>query len=275
MTIDNRHATAEPWDNYWETKKRMIDIDKITDFFVNLYFESGKFFIDYINKNQKKKFIELGCGGGTFLQYFYKKYENLEIFGIDISSKGVKATLKRLNGGIPSKNIICDDILKKQIQQIYDISFSFGLIEHFDDPSVALKKHVDILKKDGIMICVIPNLVGLHNKILKSKIWFTKKEFENKSKDWIFGCREISIDSLKRWSKYSGLKDIKILPIGGFLPLFLIETIRFNKKSKGRKIQILHRYCIFPFFILLNMPTLFRLNSFTFSPYIIIVGKKK
>lgn len=275
MKTDDRFIQPDAWDKYYTNNKKIINAFKLNDNLFYLWFESGKFFSKHINsKNNNLKFIELGCGGGNFLPYFNKKYDNFEIFGIDTSPEGCKIVFQRLNK-VPPKNIMCEDILKKDFKTKYDITFSVGLIEHFDDPFIPLKKHVDILKKDGIMLLVIPNLTGLQGKILKSKIWYSKKDWEKKPKDWIFGGRDITIDKFEKWCKSAGLMDIKILPLGGFFPTLLFDSIEAKKKSKVGRVQILHRYTLLPIFILLNFPFLFRINSFTFSPYLIAVGRKE
>jgi SAM-dependent methyltransferase len=169
---------------------------------------------------------------------------------------------------------MCDDIFKKNFQTKYDISFSVGLIEHFDDPSVALRKHVEILKKDGIMLLLIPNLTGLQGKIFKSKIWFSKEQLEKRPKDWIFGMRDITVEDFEKWCLDAGLKDVKILPAGGFLPTLIIDSLKSRRKSKIFRAQIVNRYSLLPILMLINIPLLFRLNSFMFSPYLIAVGKK-
>ena len=103
-----------------------------------------------------------------------------------------------------------------------------------------------------------------------------KKEWEKKPKGWIFGMRNITIENLEKWCKSAGLKDIKILPIGGFLPTLLFDSFRpADKKTKPGRVQFLHRYTLSPILILLNIPFLFRINSLTFSPYLLVVGRKK
>jgi len=275
MKTDDRNIQPDKWDFYYSKNKRIINTFKLIDALIYLWFESSKIFSKYINTNKKIKFIEFGCGGGNFLPYFNKKYDNFEIFGIDISSVGCKITLQRINDNVPPSNIICDDIFKKDFQTQFDISFSVGFIEHFDDPSIPLKKHVDVLKKDGIMLLAIPNLTGLQGKIFKSKIWFSKEKWEKKPKDWIFGMRDISVKQFEKWCKSAGLKDIEIHPAGGFLPTYLIDSLITKKNSKIKSAQIINRYALLPILILLNIPFLFRINSYKFSPYIIGVGKKQ
>jgi SAM-dependent methyltransferase len=270
---ENKHSQSEPWDLHWDINKKMLRIYDLMDIFIYLWFEIGKILLNSIDRNKKLKFIELGCGGGTFLPFFLNKYNNLQIYGIDISPVGCRMALKRTAGKINPSNITKGDILINKFQDKFDISFSFGLIEHFENPGLALKKHVEILKKDGIMLCIIPNLIGLQGKILKSKVWYTEEKWKNKPKGWIFGMKPISTESLKKWCKSAGLKDIKVRPIGGFFPFFLVESINFQKKSSGNILKNMHRILL-PLFVIINIPTFLRMNSISFSPYLIAIGRK-
>jgi SAM-dependent methyltransferase len=270
---ENKNSLSEIWDLHWDINKKMLKIYELVDIFIYLWFEIGNILFNSIDRDKKQKFIEFGCGGGTFLPYFLRKYNNLEIFGIDISPVGCKMALKRTKGKINTSNIIRGDILTNNFQDRFDICFSFGLIEHYENSGFIIKKHVEILKKDGIMICILPNLVGLQGKILKSKIWYTEEKWKKNPKGWIFEMKPISVESLKKWCKSAGLKDIKVRPIGGFFPFFLIESINFQKKSSGDFLKNMHRILL-PLFIIINIPTFIRMNSNSFSPYLIAIGKK-
>jgi hypothetical protein len=85
--------------------------------------------------------------------------------------------------------------------------------------------------------------------------------------------KPISIESLKKWCKSAGLKEIQVLPIGGFFPFFLVESINFQKKSSGNLLKNMHRILL-PLFVIINIPTLLRMNSISFSPYLIAIGIK-
>jgi SAM-dependent methyltransferase len=270
--------TGVYWDDLWKQYESQYKILDFYDKMVYLWFEiSGIFsrYLDkYVKKNQSNDFIELGCGGGNFLPYFKDKYCNLTIHGIDRSPEGCKIAFKRLKGQIPASNIICGDILKDLIQnKKFDIAFSFGLIEHFDNPEIALKKHVDLLKKDGILLCIVPNLLGLQGKLLISEEWFSNED-EGKSTGFIFGMKKIAFVDLKKWAKNLGLKNVEVLPVGGILPMFLIETVKTKKKSKLQIAKLMHRYILFGFLVSINVLFLFRVNCKALSPYILLIGYK-
>jgi 2-polyprenyl-3-methyl-5-hydroxy-6-metoxy-1,4-benzoquinol methylase len=47
----------------------------------------------------------------------------------------------------------------------FDFVTSFGFIEHFDNPKVAVKYHIDLLKPGGMALITIPNYGGIYGKI--------------------------------------------------------------------------------------------------------------
>ena len=71
------------------------------------------------------------------------------------------------------KNIFLENFLNFNSKQKYDLVCSFGFIEHFSDVDLILKKHMNLLNKNGTLIIGIPNfrgLTGFFQKKLGKKI---------------------------------------------------------------------------------------------------------
>jgi 2-polyprenyl-3-methyl-5-hydroxy-6-metoxy-1,4-benzoquinol methylase len=49
----------------------------------------------------------------------------------------------------------------------FDIVFSMGFIEHFSDLGSIVGKHVELLKKHGILLLGVPNYPGISQFVLK------------------------------------------------------------------------------------------------------------
>ncbi len=128
--------------------------------------------INKYTKSHYKKAIEIGCAPGNYLVKF-KNYFNLDMFGIEYSEGGRKKTVLNVaKHDIPAENIILgdffdDDFLNKNREK-YDVVFSTGFIEHFSDSCDVIKKQFSLVKKEGMLICLIPN-AGYLNKFLSSK----------------------------------------------------------------------------------------------------------
>ena len=267
------------WDAVWgqkSTLKKISFLRKVGFFYIEASGLLSKYINNYIKSDKKYSIIELGCGGSSYLPYLQKKYKNLQIFGIDKSLKGCRSIQLVLNEDFFSGCIVCGDIFQNPFNKKFDIVFSVGLIEHFDKPDSILEKHVGLLKPGGLLICIVPNFVGFQGKFFKLNVW--KKNYADIwfSKNFIWGIRVISISEMKTWLKNMDLQDIKVHPIGGFFPVLLMESYNRDIQSLSIKLTyIFYRIFLFIPIILLNIPSVFRLNSLSFSPFIVGVGLKK
>ena len=108
---------------------------------------------DYLLKHIKthKSILDIGCGGGGFLQSFPDQYNKI---GTEYDPVIVRATEK--------KGIKCysGDFLKlKFTETSFDVIIFRGVIEHVLDPKGTLEKASDMLVKKGLMyITSTPNL---------------------------------------------------------------------------------------------------------------------
>ncbi len=267
------------WDGIWiqeSTLKQLNFLRRI----IFLYLEVTGMLSKFINKYQKQgeqySFMELGCGGSSYLPYLAKKYDNLQLFGIDKSLVGCKLAVTGIKGGLSKVNVVQGDVLQIPLKSDkFDIVFSLGLIEHFDHPEKILKKHVDLLKPGGLLICVVPNVFGIQGKVYGLKFWYPKDLPSKYLKGWIWGMRCISIKDLETWLTDFGLNDIYVKPIGGIYPFLIMESYRPEHLPLSFKIfYFIYRYLLFAPSIVINIPFIFRFNSQSFSPFFIAVGIK-
>ncbi len=139
-------------------------------------------------KKGKLKILDAGCGTGGLLVKL-AKYGN--VYGIDISSEGIKLAkkrdLKNLQVGtvtaLPYKNnffdvVVCIDVLYHQ---------------KVTDDAKALAEFSRVLKPNGILILKVPSynwLRGKHDSIAQTKHRFTKPEVELKLKNENFKVKK-------------------------------------------------------------------------------------
>lgn len=107
--------------------------------------------------------IEIGSGRGEVSTLMALKGANITL--IDYSEIALdKARALFKNIGIKA-NFINADIknIPRNLLNTFDISMSFGLVEHFDYPlrRDVVKIHADLLKPDGISFIAVPNVYCL------------------------------------------------------------------------------------------------------------------
>ncbi|MDH5720418.1 MAG: class I SAM-dependent methyltransferase [Spirochaetia bacterium] len=96
-----------------------------------------------------KDYFEIGCFPGRYLNYFYKMY-GMKINGIEFLAFNKKKSAFKIYTG---------DFLQFHSKKKYDLVCSFGFVEHFKDFPFIIKKHIDIVNPNGIVLIVIPNFV--------------------------------------------------------------------------------------------------------------------
>lgn len=120
-----------------------------------------RYFEKYLTLNNPKKILELGCGEGSLASEI-KKITNATIYGIDISStsvrqaknKGIVAKIADLNFGIPFA------------ARSFDVVICDQLIEHINNTDLLLKESRRVLRNNGYLIIITPNLSFWMNRIL-------------------------------------------------------------------------------------------------------------
>jgi 2-polyprenyl-3-methyl-5-hydroxy-6-metoxy-1,4-benzoquinol methylase len=227
-------------------------------------------FIDEFLKNRKcETLLEVGCGSSGWLPYFALKYK-LQISGLDYSEPGCTLARKNLEmQGIPYDTIICKDIFEPDctLGKKYDVIFSYGVIEHFENPGSLIQIFAGFLNPGGLVISLVPNLNGLMGTLSR---YFVRDILEMH--------RVMDANELRAFHEINGLTTRKSGYAGTFtlsvLPLVKSKRWVYKPGSIQRKIMsfILETIdklaCNFFKLTRIDVPTRY------FSPYIICVAQK-
>ncbi|MDD3905532.1 MAG: class I SAM-dependent methyltransferase [Candidatus Omnitrophica bacterium] len=100
------------------------------------------------------RIIDLGCGSGAFTARLAKRYPNVNIVGVDISSVLIDKA-KKANPNI--KYAVLDIEHLPYPAETFDIAVFSGVLHHFIDMSPVLKEAYRVLKKDGRCFAYDPN----------------------------------------------------------------------------------------------------------------------
>ncbi len=105
-----------------------------------------------------KTVIELGCSPGTMLNELCMLRPMHTYSGIDYAPKGLQAASRLLqSNNFKNVELILGDILTYEPKKTYDLVVSFGLIEHFDNPTEAILAHKKFTRLSGLVVCTVPN----------------------------------------------------------------------------------------------------------------------
>lgn len=165
-------------DRVWETPPRgffgKIALSIFGSSFFDRYFERifwDGVFRQTVRKTAGATLLEIGSAPGVSLVRLSRKF-GFEPWGIEYSPVGVeanRATFRR--EGYDESQIIAGDIFDDSLiathENKFDIVYSAGLIEHFDDPRALIERHVRLAAPGGYVVITVPNLHGVNAFLLK------------------------------------------------------------------------------------------------------------
>ncbi len=124
-------------------------------------FEQHPVLAKYLFRTDGASAIEIGCVPGNFMVYLNKEF-GYRVDGIDYSDQldYVRANLE-YNGIFDSK-LFAGDFFEFSPSEQYDLVFSGGFVEHFDDHELVVRKHAELAKPGGTVVIFLPNLTYLH-----------------------------------------------------------------------------------------------------------------
>jgi 2-polyprenyl-3-methyl-5-hydroxy-6-metoxy-1,4-benzoquinol methylase len=169
------HSHASNKVEYRETDNALTRKEDWADYYIGRQFEQMERWaqhpslIDDYLKKKKGKIFELGCGGSPVLPRCVEF--GWEVGGIDFNSQALDLIRNYLSQkNCETENLICDDVFSydcSPFENKYDLLVSLGFLEHFMAPQAIMSKWKRILKHDGLVISVIPNLFSINAHIFK------------------------------------------------------------------------------------------------------------
>lgn len=210
--------------------------------------------------------LEVGAGGSRVLPYLGRRF-GYRVFGSDFSLGGCRLlranlALQHIEGGV-----VCEDLFLSSLPADgFDVVYSSGLVEHFDDTRAVVAEHLKLVRPGGMLVIIVPNFQGLQGGIWK------RLAFPLWQRHRIFGPADLA----------GFLQDLSLVDIrSGYLGSFLVTVGRGEgwppMARLPRALQALTHYSVrlgngmISFFFRL-FP--FRPHSRTFSPAFFATGTK-
>lgn len=238
------------WEDYWKSKD-------------NLVFEIPENFIlteilkEILKKNDIRTALEIGGFPGHYSVYLAKNFKiKATLLDFVIIPEIIRDLLKKNKIEEPEVSWIETDLFQFSDPALYDLVFSNGLIEHFEDTKMIIEKHVNLVKPGGTLFLSLPNFRGFNG-------WLQKNfDLDNYEKHYI---NSMDIGFLTRICKELGLKNIEVRYHG----VFMIWLENMQEKGPLFKLSFKAIWLVFKVFF-----KIFPFNSKQFSPYIVLTANK-
>ncbi len=111
--------------------------------------------------------LEIGFAPGKILSYV-NKVLGAAVTGLDYSEHGTAMARELFDALDVDGEILCEDVFNSSLEKdTFDVIYSIGVIEHFDDPRPLVRKHIEFLKRGGKAIIMIPNYRSIYGGLQK------------------------------------------------------------------------------------------------------------
>jgi 2-polyprenyl-3-methyl-5-hydroxy-6-metoxy-1,4-benzoquinol methylase len=153
---------------YWENVWKSVPLPRDRE--LAKYHELHELFHQYLPQGNHN-LLEVGCAPGSWLSYFAKNF-GYTVSGIEYAEDAFKKTVENLGLLSVSAQIHLSDFFTFT-GYLYDIVFSYGFIEHFENVEERVIEHlVSLCSPGGYVVTIIPGLEGLN--------WWISKTFRPK-----------------------------------------------------------------------------------------------
>ena len=152
-------AGVEYWDGRWKDYEPQIYAGPIL---------AGHEIYDvHLPHQPGLRFLEIGCVPGNWMVYFARHF-CYQPHGLDYSSHMdlVRRTLAKneVDGTCYEA-----DLFEFRPAELFDVVFSDGFVEHFDDPIAPVRRHVELCAPLGYVVIAVPNVTHLNRLIMKGR----------------------------------------------------------------------------------------------------------
>lgn len=109
--------------------------------------------------------LEIGCAPGKMLAWVSRAL-GARISGLDYSPRGLETTRWLLAQMNIEADLRQENVFETSFEpETFDVVYSNGVIEHFDDPREIVSMHVRLLRPGGHAVILIPNYGGVYGRL--------------------------------------------------------------------------------------------------------------
>jgi SAM-dependent methyltransferase len=156
-------TTTRFWDDYWSETPLPAEVTKGS----SPYLDEILSVLDrFLPPDGGSTALEIGGAPGQWLAYVHRRFR-YDVHALDSSPVGVEQTRSNLRL-LGIEGIVHEgDMFSASIPVDFDVVYSLGLVEHFENLSAAVTAHLRFLRPGGLLVIGCPNLRGLNRVILR------------------------------------------------------------------------------------------------------------
>ena len=163
---DGRKTEQEYWDASYASRADAVRMRLPSSFRVNVR-NFQRLMRAHVQPGMKV--LEVGCAPGKNLAWVALALK-ARVVGLDYSEHGIATTARLFQSLGIEANLVCEDFFATTLPRgSFDVVYSNGVIEHFDDPGPIVRQHVDMLAPGGVAVITIPNYGGVYGRLQR---WF-------------------------------------------------------------------------------------------------------
>lgn len=140
------------WDEFWA--------DTVIEPYPGPIFTGHRIYDRYLPHQAGLRFLDVGCVPGSLMVYFAKHF-GYTVEGVDYSSRGSLVETNLALNGVDGRYYQAD-VFNFTPEELYDVVFSQGFVEHFDDPVLPVAKHAELTKPGGLVALAVPNITHIN-----------------------------------------------------------------------------------------------------------------
>lgn len=147
---------------------------------------------------ERLRILEVGCGTAIDSLYLGGKVE-ANLYASDLTVQALRVAQKIQEGFSASVKLLAADLLSLPFDTgTFDLVFSQGVLEHFCDPTEAVKEQARVTKQGGFVIIDVPQTWNPYTLYKKYRLW---------RGDWPYGWEtQYALPALKRLAENQGLR---------------------------------------------------------------------
>jgi ubiquinone/menaquinone biosynthesis C-methylase UbiE len=206
--------SKDTWDTVWSKQQvRQSALHSLIYFLREHYFSLT--FARFARKRIKGLILEVGCGTAQCSLKILTKGTN--IIGADFSASALQLAKDYSSGNKAIKFIVTDAFNLPFDENTFDAVWSVGLLEHFEDPRLALTEMRRVIKPEGKVIAIVPYRYG--------PLGMLNYGFQKLGKEWIWEEETpMNIDDMQRIFEQARLRNVSVHKMYDTFLMFLGAT---------------------------------------------------